>query len=240
MIEQHPKSSLLDQGVVALILTTALSSSAFAANTPREPFNGRQSYSGSNMSCLIANDFYAVHFMAMQEGRQSGESTQFVKYCQQIPATGKTYLSLDLLDRDVRNTPIALRVVEEEVTADGRLPREKSTLAEVPAKIYRSRTADTHVEITQPGHYALIATIDAEAISEDNHLRIPFSVGLPPPPDYGRLFGRFTAFLVIAFFAVMGVIGYRTHLAYLPKRARVDVNEAEPESRPWGKTGERI
>ncbi len=201
----------------ACALALAVSEAANAATSPRDPFNGRQSYSGSNMDCLVANDFYAVHFSALQEGRQAGESTDFAKYCQEIPKIGKVYLTIDLLDRDTRSTPIALSVVEEDIGEDGRPPETKSTLAEAPAKIYRNGTADTHVEITHPGHYALIATIGDGPITEDDQLRIPFSVGLAPPTDYGKFAGRFTGALVIVFFGVMGIIGFRTWRNYWPK-----------------------
>jgi hypothetical protein len=207
-------------GLAAFSLAAALSMQADAATSPRDPFNGRQSYSGSNMDCLIANDFYAVHFSALQEGRQAGERTDFVKYCQEVPNLGKVYLSIDLLDRDTRGTPIALSVVEEDISDDGRLPEAKSTLVEVPAKVYRNGTADTHVEITKPGHYALVAVVGDGPISEDDRLRVPFSVGLAPPTDYSKFFGRFTGGVVVLFFGVMGVIGFRTWQRYLPKSRR--------------------
>lgn len=204
--------------------STALAAGLLLAGTadaaaPRAPLNGRQSYSGSNMTCLVANDFYAVHFSAIQEGRHEKELTDFEKYCQEVPKVGKVYLSIDLLDRDTRNTPIALSVVEEEISQDGRPPEVKSLLAETPARIYKTGTADLPVEISHPGHYALIATLGDGPIMEDDRLRIPFSVALPPPPHYGQHMGKLTGAVVALFFGVMGVIGYRTWRAYRPKRA---------------------
>ncbi len=169
------------------------------------------------MDCLVGNDFYAVHFTAIQEGRQAGEKSDFTKYCQEVPTVGKTYLSVDLLDRDVRKTPIALKVVEEEFSEDGgRPPKEIRTLNESPAKIYSNGVADIPANITQPGHYALIATVGGEAISEDDRLRIPFTVGLEGVAKVDWL-GRITGFIVLAFFGTMAVIGYRTYRAYRPK-----------------------
>ncbi len=183
-----------------------------------EPKSARQSYSGSNMTCLVGNDFYAVHFTAIQEGRQKGERTDFTKYCQDIPDIGKTYLSIDLFDRDVRKIPIALRVVREEFSEDdGRPPKELATLTETPAKVYTNGTADIAVDIKQAGHYALIATIGNEAISEDDRLRIPFTVAVEGTAPVNWL-GRVTGFIVLAFFGVMGFIGLRTYRAYRPKR----------------------
>lgn len=196
----------------AVVLLSALASEAVAA-----PRSGRAAYSGSNMECLVGNDFYAVHFTAIQEGRQKGERSDFTKYCQEIPAVGKTHLSIDLLDRDVRKTPVALKVVEEEFNEDdGRPPKEIRTLNESPAKIYSTGVADIPADIVRPGHYALIAVVGEEAISEDDRLRIPFTVGLEGVAKVNWL-GRITGFIVLAFFGTMAVIGYRTYRAYRPK-----------------------
>ena len=114
MNKQSTISSCLAALLALFVLVSA--SEAFAARS------GKDGYSGSNMSCLMGNDFYAVHFSAFQPGRRAGESTDFTKYCQEIPGVGTTYLSIDLLDRDVRKTPISLRVVEEEFSEDGGRP----------------------------------------------------------------------------------------------------------------------
>jgi hypothetical protein len=197
--------------LLSVCLAALLDSSSQAATTPRDAGNGKQMYSGASMSCLIANDFYAVHFTALQHGQQTGETSEFVKYCQEIPTTGKTYLTIDLLDRDARNLPIALRIVEEELGIDGQPPKEKSTLAEVPARIYKNGVADTHADITQPGHYALIASFGEEGeITEDDRLRIPFSVALASPNKASPWLGRVAMFLVSAFFLALGIAGYRT------------------------------
>jgi hypothetical protein len=200
-------------GFLAAALALGWASDAAAAQR-----GARAAYSGSNMECLVGNDFYAVHFTAIQPGRQKDERTDFAKYCQEVPTVGKTYLSIDLLDRDVRKTPVALKVVEEEFNEDdGRPAKELRTVTELPAKIYNNGVADIAADITQPGHYALIATIGEGALSEDDHLRIPFTVGLEGAAKVNWL-GRFTGFLVTAFFGTFAVIAYRTYRAYRPKR----------------------
>lgn len=207
---------------VSTLFAAALMLGAVSPQTDAATRNGRAAYSGSSMDCLVGNDFYAVHFTALQEGAQKGENTPFVKYCQEVPAVGKTYLSIDLLDRDTRKTPIALKVVEEEFNEDdGRPPKEIRTVAEVPAKLYGNGVADIPANITQPGHYALVATIGEEALSEDDHLRIPFTVGIQGAAKVNWL-GRFTGFVVLAFFGTLTVIGFRTYRAYRPKQKEVE------------------
>ncbi|QFY43393.1 hypothetical protein F6R98_12855 [Candidatus Methylospira mobilis] len=192
---------------------------ANAANAPRDPMNnGRQAYAGSGIKCMVTNDFYAVNFTAMQEGQVKGETTPFVRYCQEIPATGKTFLTVDLLDRDVRTTPLSLRVVEEEIN-DGRLPKIKRTITETPAKVYKNGTAEIVADLMQAGHYALMVTIGDRDITEDDHLRVPFSVALESPTKKSDWLGKFTGFVVVLFFSIMGYIGFRTYRAYRPHKA---------------------
>lgn len=151
---------------------------AEAANNTRNN-DGRTNYSGASMKCIVANDFYAVHFSAMQVGRQGGEPSDYMKYCQEVPVVGLTFLTVDLLDRDVRQLPILLKVVQEEMDANG-TPQSQKILSETPARLYKSGTADTKYQFTQPGHYALIAEFGEPdgLVTEDDRLRIPFTVAL--------------------------------------------------------------
>lgn len=203
-----------------LAMTLGLAGAAQAANGPtRSLDNGRQMYQGASMTCLITNDFYALHFTALQKGQQRNEATEFVKYCQEIPTAGETFLSVDLLDRDVRKLPVALRIVEEAAPTEGAPPREIRTVAETPKQIYRSGTAETHVDLAQPGHYALIVSIGEDPFSDDDRVRIPFSVGLPAPAPTGSWLGKLTWTAVMIFFGIMGLIGFRTLTAPAPKQA---------------------
>ena len=76
---------------IPALTASLLAGSALAATTPRDTSSGRTMYNGAAMKCLVANDFYAVHFTAIQQGRHKGEKTDFEKYCQEIPGPGKTF-----------------------------------------------------------------------------------------------------------------------------------------------------
>jgi hypothetical protein len=206
--------------VISIFFAFALTGTlcANAAPEPRDPANnGRQAYAGSGVKCKVSNDFYAMNFTAMQEGQVKGETTPFVKYCQEIPVTGKTFLTVDILDRDVRSTPLTLRVVEEEIL-DGRLPKIKRTVTEELSKVYKNGTADIVANLTEAGHYALMVTIDDKNLGEDNRLRIPFSVALANPNKKSDWLGKFAGIVVTLFFSVMGYIGIRTYRAYRPHK----------------------
>jgi hypothetical protein len=48
------------------------------------------------LSCVITTDFYAVHFTTYQAplepGENSDKKTLFQPYCQELPASGKTFI----------------------------------------------------------------------------------------------------------------------------------------------------
>jgi hypothetical protein len=190
-------------------------------------------YQGASMTCLVANDFYAVHFTALQEGRHEGEQTDFVKYCREIPKPGKTYLTLDLLDRDARRMPVALRVVEEELDEDGRLSKEKRSLVETLPTVYKSGTAEIQADIKEPGHYAVIAVFGENDgfISEDDRLRIPFSVGIASPSEPNRWPGALFALVIAILVSVVAWRVYHGLRSRVPARAAQDDGERPAPAR---------
>lgn len=190
-------------------------------------------YQGASMTCLAANDFYAVHFTALQEGRHEGEQTDFIKYCREIPKPGKTYLTLDLLDRDARRMPVSLRVVEEDLGEDGRLAKEKRTLVETLPTVYKSGTAEIQANITEPGHYAVIAVFGENDgfISEDDRLRIPFSVGIASPNQPNRWPGAIFALVIAILLSVMAWRGYHGLRSRVPARAASNDGEQPVSAR---------
>lgn len=212
------------QGLFFLMALFFLGLSASRAANNIRNNDGRTNYSGASMKCLVANDFYAVHFSAMQIGRQSGEPSDYMKYCQEVPVTGLTFLTLDMLDRDARALPLALKVVQEELDANGQ-PNTQKVLVEVPAKIYKNGSADTKYEFTQPGHYAVIAEFGEPdgMLTEDDRLRVPFTIALSATQG--------TPWLKYAFwFCMTGLIvaaiyfGYHFYKRYWPNLVRGGVS----------------
>ena len=69
------------------------------------------------ITCVVSNDGYDVHFTAYArvspEDGIPGEAEPPVQFCQDLPATGPTHLTLDLMNREARTQPVALRVVRE-------------------------------------------------------------------------------------------------------------------------------
>lgn len=144
----------------------------------------------NSVGCLIANDFYAVHFSvyvktAVAPKDASDREALLKPYCQELPVTGKAFFAADLIDRDIRQTPIGIRVVELELTgSDDSKPenfKEVRTITEVPAKMYTKGVVEAQADIAKNGYYALFLLIGGEqAVSDEDKLRIPFHVGGDP------------------------------------------------------------
>lgn len=138
-----------------------------------------------DLDCIIANDFYAVHFSAYIQpvkGKQSADpKSAFVPYCQKIPHPGKMYFTADLFDRDIRTTPIGIRLVEVEKTGQ-KAPddfREIRTVAEIPSKLYPRGAVEAQADIDKNGDYLLVLLV-GDAVEEDDKFRIPLEVGVDP------------------------------------------------------------
>ncbi len=138
-----------------------------------------------DLDCIIANDFYAVHFSAYIQpvkGEQNPDiKSAFVPYCQKIPHPGKMFFTADLFDRDVRTTPIRIRLAEVEKTGN-KAPddyREIRTIAEIPEKLYPKGAVEAQADIDKNGEYLLTLLI-GDAVAEDDKFRIPLEVGVDP------------------------------------------------------------
>jgi hypothetical protein len=137
----------------------------------------------NSVGCLVTNDFYAVHFSAYLKPRQGNEREALLTpYCQELPDVGKAFFAADLIDRDIRKTPIGIRVVEIEKTGDKPSDfKEIRELNHVESKIYSKGVVEAQADLDKKGDYALILLIGGEeAISDEDKLKITFHVGENP------------------------------------------------------------
>lgn len=151
-------------------------------------FGAKQSNALGNrpdLDCIIANDFYAVHFSAYiqpsKEDKSADSKAAFVPYCQKIPRAGKMFFTADLIDRDIRTTPIGIRLVEVEKTGQPAPNdiREIRTVAEIPSKLYPRGAVEAQADIDKNGDYVLFLMI-GEAMEDDDKFRVPLEVGVDP------------------------------------------------------------
>lgn len=169
----------------------------------------------NSVGCLITNDFYAVHFSAYLKSSGGNDRDALLRpYCQNIPGVGKAFFAADLIDRDIRKTPIGVRVVEVQKT--GSKPddfTELRTIAEFPAKLYPRGVVEAQADIDKNGDYVLVLIVGGEdALAEEDKLKIPFTVG-------GNPFGLSTIELsVLAGGGLFLVVGVVFLVAFLRKK----------------------
>ncbi|MGH8593387.1 MAG: hypothetical protein ACREV3_05885 [Gammaproteobacteria bacterium] len=161
----------------------------------------------SQLSCLITTDFYIVHFTAFQpRAGETDPKKMFRPYCQDLPEASRAYLTVDLVDQDVRKMPVGLKLVEEAQGAEnGQLEPQQRMLVEVPSKVYKYGVVETQADFDKPGHYALLVTI-GEAVAEENTIRIPLRVGLGTVPEEGS--GENTRELLIIALGGVALLSY--------------------------------
>lgn len=168
---------------LALLITALLSVGCDKFN-----FGTKQSNALGNrpdLDCIIANDFYAVHFSAYIQPEKLDKTADpkaaFVPYCQQIPHSGKMFFTADLIDRDIRTTPIGIRLVEVEQTGQPAPNdiREVRTVAEIESKLYPRGAVEAQANVDKNGNYVLYFLI-GEAIEEDDKFRVSLQIGVDP------------------------------------------------------------
>ncbi len=143
-----------------------------------------------NIGCLIANDFYAVYFSAylkpdgdLSKLGEKERTASLKSYCKYIPRVGVVYFTADLIDDDVRNIPVSLRVVEQKLNGEDATQvknfEDIRVVSEQGAKLYPRGVVQTQVELDKKGYYALYLSI-GEVVAEEDVLRIPLIVGADP------------------------------------------------------------
>lgn len=164
------------------------------------------------VGCLVTNDFYAVYFSAylkpegnLAETTGKERDKLLRSYCKNIPEPGVIYFTADLVDDDVRETPVSVRLVEQELIGDDERVAENfrdiRTISEVQSKMYPQGIVETQADLEKNGYYALYLLIgDGKVIAEEDILKIPFVVGVDP--DAVSLWHRMLGILGV----ILGVI----------------------------------
>lgn len=129
------------------------------------PLGGNRKGAGGSYDmygCMQTNDYYVVNFAAYQVAPNQAKDSKSLPEaeCIDLPATGKTQVSIDLLDLDVRKKPVALKILRE----DGQ------TIAELPMAVVKQGVLSTTVDFKTAGKYQTVLTVD------DTDLHTPFAV----------------------------------------------------------------
>ena len=166
------------------------------------------------LTCLVANDFYIVHFTSYLEpvgGGTADRKKAFKSYCQDLPRLGKAYLTIDLMDRDARGQPVGVKVME--MVKDG----QPVVLTEVAPKVYPNGVVEAQTVFDKAGTYSVNLAFD-DAMSDEDVLKIPLRVGLTPEePGPGERPG--IPLEIPIWLTVLGVVGFFAY-QHIQRRGR--------------------
>jgi hypothetical protein len=168
----------------ALVACTALLS---ACSNPGYNDNPSQQITNARVGCLAATDFLAVYFSVhVQPARVSPDARvtreMFRSYCEELPAPGKVFLTVDLVGPELKRIPLGIRIVEPGLD-DGESPIENATgartISEVPARTYPNGIIESQFNLDKNGSYAIyLMRAGDDAVAADNTLKIPLHVGV--------------------------------------------------------------
>lgn len=189
-----------------------------ACSNPGYNDNPSQQMTKATVGCLVATDFYAVYFSAYvqptgENNKVKDRKALFRSFCKDIPTTGKAFFTADLVGSELREMPIAIRIVEQEFTGGDESKAENfkdnRILAEIPASVYAKGVVEAQVQLDKKGFYAIYLLIGGdEALSDDDKIRIPLHVGADPDAKPTRTY-MLIAIGAIVGLAIIGFVAYR-------------------------------
>ncbi len=134
---------------------------ALVAASPAWAHGGGGGMGRGDSHCVVEKGHYTVHFAAYQQREhvEGMPGRDFDPYCEDVPHTGKTTLVFDLLDRELREVPVTVRVVEAGA-ADRAEPR---TVLYVPPTTYANGIVTAEASFDHPGKYTAIVSVEESA-----------------------------------------------------------------------------
>lgn len=153
-----------------------------------------------SLECMITTDFYIVHLTSYQQPKPGSKKRHtFKPFCKELPEHGISHLALDFIDRDLRQMPVGMEVIELVDNPEGGEMIDGKSIALIKPQTYKTGVAQIQADFPAPGHYALIATIGDDMFADK--IRIPLRVGIGSPFSIAFLY----PYLI---FILVGVITY--------------------------------
>ncbi len=170
-------------------------------------------------SCAVRyHDNVFVHFAAYQDQPRSGEKgrpgnarDRFRPYCQDIPAATKTFMTVDIIDKEILDSPLTVQVTEHRAEGEDSPDAALTKVVEVPAKKYVHGVVEVTANFTEAGMYDLILLVEEGAANKDK-IVIPLSVGLNPPSDSKTM-------LIVVTVLTLIVLGFLVYYVFLRRMA---------------------
>jgi hypothetical protein len=120
--------------------------------------------------CKLQLGKYMMHFTGYQP-----EATGSAEFCEDIPKTGSVVMVLDVIDADLREMPIEVRIIQD---AGEKGDAQAVTVLHLAPQRYPTGSISITHQFDQPGKFVGLVT----AGEKGEHVsRFPFSVGVIKP-----------------------------------------------------------
>lgn len=168
--------SLLIGFVIVLSLSPEQKTEPSGGDSVGEPFIFKND-AEVDIPCVYGSGRYAIHFTAYQRPEVRRPDVNYRQaFCEKLPGPGLTLIALDLMDREIRDKPVVLKLLRRSEggsagSADEQVLSE-SSYHSLPKGLVQHR-----VELEAPGFYTLVVDIGESVLSDDNIVKIPFEVG---------------------------------------------------------------
>jgi len=192
-----------------------------ACESPGYNDNPSQVMTKATVGCLVATDFFAVYFSAYIKPANDNNTKMTAKdrkalfrsYCKDIPITGTAFFTADVVGEELRQTPIGIRIVEQEFTGGDEDKAENfkdiRTIAEIPAKLYPRGAVEAQAQLDKNGYYAIYLMVGGEeGLSDEDKLRIPLHIGVNPDAKPIRTYIAIGIGGIVGL-AMIGFVAYR-------------------------------
>lgn len=131
------------------------------------------------LDCVYGSAPFEVRFSAYQWPDEKLEGINYQRaFCEKIPHLGATKITLDFLDKTLRERPVALKFIHHEeaspsleMLAAGQVVSE-SFQNGIPRGFIQNR-----LDLSKKGFYTLVVEFGGGVVSEDELVRIPFEAG---------------------------------------------------------------
>jgi len=131
------------------------------------------------LDCIYGSAPYEVRFSAYQRPDIELPGVNYQRaFCEKLPSLGATKITLDFMDRGLRERSVALKFIHHEevgpsveMLAGGEVIHE-SFQNGIPRGLIQSR-----LDFSTAGFYTLVVEFGGGVVSVDEVVRIPFEVG---------------------------------------------------------------
>ncbi len=132
----------------------------------------------AEISCVYGRKPHEIHFTAYQRPKVKLQGVDYQQaFCEKLPGTGRTIITLDLMGEETRSKSMTLKLVRHETLNISTEARTASVM--IHESFYNGASRgiiQSTFDFELPGFYTLIVEVGGGVITDNEIVRIPFEV----------------------------------------------------------------